>query len=167
MQHENPYKSVAFFNSGKHSGASQQHRHFQALELIEENPCTEMYKVIDAEVNKNLGKSFGLTQFSGFKGYKHLIYKFPKLDKSYTKDLDKLDTFVTNEIWKKGYLNIMKKFEIFDDLDFDSCGKFDYNMILNDNWIMVALRKNMYAKGKFETNAAGLLGGLLVKNQES
>ena len=166
-QYESAYKSIVYYNSGPDAGASQKHKHLQSFDLSEENTCTSVYQLIDEEVSKSLGGSYGITTFSGFNGYKHLIYKFKKLDNSNIENLDLLDKFIMDQVWENGYVSIMKELGVFDDTKNDCPCKFDYNMIMSDNWIMVCLRRQEKAFGKFASNACGVLGGLLVKDQES
>jgi hypothetical protein len=125
-----------------------------------------MYGNIDAEVSQS-NETF--LEFSGFKGYKHLIYKFDwnELAGETNVTSDQFREWVFGRVWEEGYMQLVKRLECFtfyEESILDEC-KRPYNMVVGRGWILLALRSKGDAWDRFGMNACMFLGGLLVKNE--
>jgi len=150
-------RGFVFFNSGPTAGASQEHRHLQAIPYSsypnQAIPIDNLIKetIKDEDISKNAG-FFTLPQFQ----FKHIFYKFPQ---RITKGLRSTNLNEKAEIVLESYKKCLKKLDN-ENLD------IAYNLVLSKKWIFLVLRKSKLALDLVKINAVAFTGSFAVKSEE-
>lgn len=157
-----------FFNSDKRAGASQRHKHLQVVpsKNFETFYLQEIKEIVlkSYKYNKKKNKTENDTEkiiidgledleFPIFEGFRYSFVKFKAFNP---------------------YKESIEDYSIYLKIIFDFCMKslgnesneFSFNLIFGDNWMLVVLRKRERIFGKISMNALGVLGNILVKNNE-
>ena len=131
-------KGFCFYNSGPCSGVTQEHKHMHVMPNFKEDKYG-IVNFIDKEAIRH-EKPFKCSIFS----FSHLIVPLPNFGQ----------TEKFNEIGAKLeeiYQDLIKKLKINTKTD-------SYNMIMNENWMMIVKRSKEYAFDSIRVNALGFIG---------
>jgi len=136
-------RGFCFYNSGPNSGASQPHKHVQVLPALKEDKHG-IFGLIDKEAIRH-ESPFKCSIYS----FAHLICPLPNfgLSEKYNEIGAKLE-----EIYK----DMIKKLKI-------DTRKDSYNLIMNENWMMIVKRSKGDAFDILSVNSLGFIGQLLLK----
>jgi len=142
-------KGFAFFNSGPKAGASQTHKHIQAIPY---NSYPNSKIPIDVLIGDKKGEYFSLPQFK----FQHLFFQFNKQTmKQITRNKFKEVASTLQEIYK----TCLKK------LNNEDLAK-EYNIILTNRWLVMVLRSAELTEHKIKINAMGFTGSFLIDQKE-
>lgn len=140
-----------FFNFGEGSGFSVPHKHLQVLPW--KNSTYSIFELIKQRVKEKTligGSNEGSFLLKEFK-FKHVIRL---LDLHNEEDLDKCAEHL-----------LMTHKKSLNDLD-NSAQKIPYNMIVTEEWMLIALRSKEKALDSISFNAMGYSGSILVKDEK-
>eukprot|EP00826_Nyctotherus_ovalis_P051224 TRINITY_DN6390_c0_g3_i1.p1 TRINITY_DN6390_c0_g3~~TRINITY_DN6390_c0_g3_i1.p1 ORF type:complete len:317 (-),score=50.60 TRINITY_DN6390_c0_g3_i1:588-1538(-) len=140
----------AFFNSGPKAGASQNHKHIQAIPY---NSYPDRKIPIDALIDDHAGKYFSLPYFK----FKHTFYGFTERD---MKQFARSNFEEAAGNLREVYQTCLKKLGN-EDLS------TEYNLILTNRWAFVVLRKSEFAESNIKINAMGFTGSFVVNQDEA
>ena len=146
-----------FFNGGAAAGASQKHKHLQAIPYDSfPNQSIPLNAIIEAtQGKKNYVKGVEYRTIDPFK-FRHILCKFE-------------GNFVSaTNCW-----NIEKQAKMLEDVYMECLRRLDndklqlaYNFILTKHWLFVVLRKCEVALGMVKINAVGFTGSFAVRSDE-
>lgn len=143
-----------FFNSGPEAGASQEHKHLQAIPYSSfPNQSIPIETLIEKD-EATLGNEelFTLPVFK----FKHI---FCKLTPSITKKLRENNVAEKGEILADAYRKCLVSLGNMD-------LKISYNLVLTKKWMFMVLRKTEQAMNKVKINAVGYTGSFAVRSVE-
>ena len=129
---------ILYFNSGPCSGASQPHKHLQVMPKFQED-SSGILTLIDKEAIRH-DKPFKWHVFQ----FAHWIVPLPNFSQT---DSDK----EIGAKLEKLYLKLINKLKINTKVD-------SYNLIMNENWMMIVKRSKEYAFEGVSVNALGFMG---------
>ena len=144
-----------FFNSAPNAGASQEHKHLQAIPYSSyPNQSVPIDTLIEQAYKDDLKGDtyFTLPQFN----FKHIFYRF---DKSITKGISTRSLPDKAKLLEEVYKGCLRK------LNNESLATA-YNMVLTKHWMFLVLRKTELALNKVKINAVGFTGSFAVKSDE-
>ena len=150
--------SFAFFNGGPNAGASQEHKHIQAIPYGSfPNQTIPLDALIEATKSgeEKFQNGIEYSQVAPFK-FKHVLCKFkPNL----TQGLAHGEVEVKGKLIASVYLECLKKLNN-EDLH------LAYNFVLTKHWMFMVLRTCETALGMIKINAVGFTGSFAVRSDE-
>lgn len=159
-------KTVAFFNSGSNSGASQAHKHIQFIRVDND------YKLFPDRVVA--GKQFYVPNFQTppmadqTKSYAHFIAPLHKDGDD--DDVASDDLAMTYIALVQNCLTVIKDHHHLEGLEAPQTSSLSYNFIMTPDWLMLVPRSKETAATNghfFNINSLGFLGLILTKNKDT
>ncbi len=136
----------AFYNSGPHSGASQAHKHIQAIPF-ENDTRYDIIKLINKEMSQ-LESTVNQFPCSLYK-FAHRVGVIPSFDNN--QDYQQI-----GEILESLYDELLQSLKI-------DTNTSSYNLILTESWMFIAKRRKERAFDLVSVNSLGFLGKELFK----
>ena len=134
-------EGFSFYNSGPQSGASQAHKHFQAMPYDKDHRY-DIAKLLNKETSRMEGQATSF-QCSLFK-FDHRVGVIPSFD-------NHQEYHQIGETLENIYEELLKSLKI-------DTQTMSYNLILTESWMLIVKRKKEKALDILSVNSLGFLG---------